>query len=264
MPEVFQYGSNLSKDRFTSRMLQGEYRPVSDLGRYDLNGCEVVFDVPSQTVRVAADMIPSQPSSRAVGRVWGITKKQFETLKGFEGPRYREERIQIPGVGNAITFVGTDDARRIFRAQHSGELPTGEYLHHIITGLNDPNVRAEIEYISQIIGKGRPNLSGSRRDVRQTFDNPREFMTSSIGIDRNLRDDLGVGVGDFVRVHYDRNWLNLQVRKAPIELVDSTLSPVTLSRKAREFLGMRPVSQRDAESFRTIYPGLSITRLENL
>lgn len=271
MPKVFQYGSNMNKERFYRRMSRaGDTRIITDHGRYDLRDHKVVFDVYSDTNQCAAGDLNFEHGSKIIGRIWEITGDQLARLDVVEGvPTGKNKRkTLITPYGDVITYVATDGAKEDFILEHKGTLPSNRYLEHILAGLNDREIRAEIEYISNLVGEGRPRLSDRRAQVDQTYDNLRKYRISSTGINGGLRRDLGIDTGDFVQVSAGDEILNMQVRKAPKELVASdspsyASNPVTISREARDFLEIPIIGTReDAEKFKNVYGGVLIAGLK--
>src|SRR3989338_5208599 len=134
---IFQYGSNMDRARIESRI-----GAVRNLGKTELPRYRLVFDVHSDRNNCAAADIMADDliTSRVLGRLYDITDEQAKVLDGFEGVRkgnYERQNVTIPGHGQAMTYVGTDKARDRFRADFRDELPSNEYLSHLINGPGD-------------------------------------------------------------------------------------------------------------------------------
>lgn len=270
---IFQYGSNMDKSRIESRI-----GSVKDLGTGLLSNYTLVFDLHSKGNNCAvADIVPSSiaPSPHDMrgavfGRGYEITDEQERRLRAIEGRNYRRGTLEVQHIGRATTFVGTDEARSIFRRDFEGELPSNEYLHFLINGLENRNVIAPVRYISQVIGVGRPNTPENNVEVVRSFDNRRDYRRSTIGVGRDVRKALGVEPWDFVVVEYsgppvDRHPcleptapLYLCVQKMPKELDEP--EAVTISSEARNVMGVEKVSEIDREKFSTVFNGVRISK----
>ena len=261
---IFQYGSNMDRARIESRI-----GAVRNLGKTELPRYRLVFDVHSDRNNCAAADIMADDliTSRVLGRLYDITDEQAKVLDGFEGVRkgnYERQNVTIPGHGQAMTYVGTDKARDRFRADFRDELPSNEYLSHLINGLEDPAIHASLYYISKVIKTGRGDPSPNRHVTAiRTFDNRQDYRRSTVGLSESARNHLGVGPGDFVTVTSPNAMphIHLCVQRLPKDMVDVAREQpyiATLSNEVRKILALRKRATREGQNFNTVFDPVEI------
>jgi len=273
MVKVFQYGSNTDVERLVSRMRNrlGRTPRVLDLGQAVASEHRIVFDLYSKGNRCAAANLTDAPnSSRVHGRLFEIHERDLPALRAIEGVsedgtgNYRETDIDIDGIGGkVITFVGTEAGKERYQRSHVRSEPSNEYLGHVVRGLSDRSMDVPLEYISGVIEEGRARMSTASMHVDATYSNKRDYHKALIGMSKEIRESMGVSVRDFVEVEHDGRTLNLQVARAPKQLLkgdSAAVDPVTLSGVARRYLGLSEVSQRDTPRFSSVYEGIKIMK----
>lgn len=268
MPRVFQYGSNVNLKRLEERV-----GPVRDLGRHDLPGYAIAFEVYSLKNNCAAASMVEEPDGMVIGRLFQLSDEQVPILDKKEGVRsdgrgnYR--RIVLPNSIDIFTYVVTEAARNPVIANTKPASWT--YLEHIATGLR--RIGAPEEYIEQVVREGRPqhglevDFSDSQHRqlcVDYVLDNPEMYKIDALGLVAHLRSALAVEEGDSVEVNYQGRTHPMRVKKAPQQLVEGknkTLLPVTISRAAREVLGIPPIGKRDTDVYTTLFDGVKLKRV---
>jgi len=123
MPIIFQYGSNMSKQRIEQRV-----GSIIDLGRHDLKGYSLVFDVFSVNNNCGVANIIADETGLVIGRLFELTKEQLVKLDVFEG--IKQGQYKKCKVGDFQTYVSIPKTSKHF-------LPSDEYLNFIITGLEE-------------------------------------------------------------------------------------------------------------------------------
>src|SRR5262249_46465557 len=163
---LFQYGSNMSCERLQSKVNAhrlkfappGTREEIRYLGRGRLSGWRFTLDLYSAGQDcLVADII----AGSAEDQVWGVVYKldrelvdrtngQRSVLDRIEGHRptsnpenYRPRivRLELGGaVVSAITYVGTEDARRRCREEHYGIRVSSRYAAAVLGGAAGANL----------------------------------------------------------------------------------------------------------------------------
>jgi len=169
MALVFQYGSNCSAARINSRdRLNGD---AVLLGRAELEGFRLVFDVWSDGNNCAAADIVEVPASTVQGVLYEIpdnlisrttTPLRRKSFDAIEGRRYERRQVRVKrrdgSVVNAITYVARQSERE-------GNIQTSlEYVTYIVLGLREN--AADEEYIGMVKEIAQENNPAIATQVR--------------------------------------------------------------------------------------------------
>ena len=157
---LFQYGSNMSSERLQSKVNEhrlkfaprGTRKQIRCLGRGRLFGWRFTLDLYSAGQDcLVADII----AGSAEDQVWGVVYKLdrelvdrtdgqrsvFDRIEGHrptsnpENYRPRIVRLELGGARvSAITYVGTEDARRRCREEHHGVRVDSQYAAAVLDG----------------------------------------------------------------------------------------------------------------------------------
>jgi len=260
MVKVLQYGSNMDSSRFIGRSTsKNPSRKIKgrNLGLVKFRG-KVNFDLWSDKQGPVGDMNP-HATDESEGVLYEIDDQSLEILRKIEGKKYRQVPVKVilpdGSTEEAITFIGTEEAREDFRRNHINERPRREYLQHYITGLKVNGGS------SSYIGRFKELLPKPRISVPQVYDNPNEAKTDQACLSEEMRENIGVDVGDLVEVEFEGRKEILRVRRAPEGYVED--DSVHLSRKTRERLGINEIGKRsDRDKYTKKYSGVTIRKYE--
>ncbi|HLD05107.1 MAG TPA: gamma-glutamylcyclotransferase family protein [Candidatus Nanoarchaeia archaeon] len=256
MPRVFQYGSNLDKTRLEKRV-----GSVKDLGRHELPGFRLTFDIFSTGNNCAAANITPDHDGRVVGRVYELTPEQLARLdrvEGVLGEVGNYKRISL--AGGLETYVATESRRDVARCR--AYPPSDEYLNHIIRGLGE--IGAEEDYVRQVREAAGRTTCPSTVTVFAAYDNPSTYLPDAIGLNAKLRKQLGIHEDDLVEIEYEGRTQRMRVKKVHEELIrgpSKTTDPITISRAAREALGLPLKDRRDTPKYNARYVGFTIRKV---
>lgn len=157
---LFQYGSNMSHERLQSKVNehnhnfapQGAREQVRFLGPGRMPGWRFTLDLFSSGQEcLVADIIPASAQDHVWGVVYKLDRELVDRTDGrrsvldrIEGHRpssnpenYRPclVRVELGGaVVSAITYVGTEDARRRCRAEHHDARVDPQYAKAVLDG----------------------------------------------------------------------------------------------------------------------------------
>jgi hypothetical protein len=153
MAIVFQYGSNCSSARLNSPdRLNGD---AVSLGRADLEGYRLLFDVWSDRNACAASDIIEAPGHTVQGVLYEIpdslmgphtAPRDRRSFDAIEGTRYERRIVSVRRPDASIIRAITYTARPAER-QHNIRT-SGSYVEHIIRGLRENE--ADPEYVKEI------------------------------------------------------------------------------------------------------------------
>jgi len=250
MVKLFQYGSNMNKERLEDRI--GE---VQDIGKCVLSGYELVFDLWSNTNACAAANVRKNNNAFVIGRLYEVTEEQLAMLDSIEGKNY-ERKLFSTGV---VTYVGKEGRVDKSAVKKSSQEMQEKYVRHILKGCRE--VSAGKEYMHSVY---RVAGLSPVYEAQNVFDNPKEYLPDVLGISAHMRKLLGVCVGDLVEVEYGGRSTVLRVKKIPQELIEgehTVENPITISRHARALLGLPKREERTTTKYSSMYAPLLVRKV---
>ena len=165
------YGSNLSKQRFECYIIDNEERPK--YGLKECNGCtnktlpsenyeylipyRLYFALPSGEKTSnwgpggVAFINPDEEKDKShwtKGRIWKITREQFEEIKEQEGPTWYSKEITLDEK-DGIPIITITNPKKIARIKP----PSDRYLKTIIEGLKETYNMESDDIVSYLIEK---------------------------------------------------------------------------------------------------------------
>lgn len=168
MAIVFQYGSNRSSARLNSpERLNGD---AVSLGRADLEGYRLVFDVWSDGNACAASDIIEAPGHTVQGILYEVpdllmsrltTPRDRRSFDAIEGNRYERRNVSVRRADRSIITAISYTARPADRQQ--GIQTSHSYVQYIITGLRENG--ADPEYIEEVKRSASQNNPAIAKEI---------------------------------------------------------------------------------------------------